>query len=45
MKDESIKFRLTKEEKQRIKEYAQAHEMTISDFVRWACEMVFQNQE
>lgn len=45
MKDESIKFRLTQEEKERIRQYAIAHGMTISDFVRWACDQVFKNQE
>lgn len=45
MKDESIRVRMTKEDKQRIKEYAERHDMTISQVIRWACEQIFKSQE
>ena len=39
--DRSIKFRLTQADKERIVEYCIKHEMSISDFVRWACNKIF----
>ena len=36
-----INFRLTAEEKQKIKEVAAAKGMNVSDFIRYACERIF----
>ena len=36
-----INFRLTAEEKQKIKEVAASKGMSISDFIRYACERIF----
>lgn len=36
-----LEFRLTNEEKQKITEYCVEHNMSMSDFVRLACEQIF----
>lgn len=40
--DNVINFKLTTREKERLKEAAAAREMNISDFVRYACERIFE---
>lgn len=40
-----IEIRLTEEEKVAIKEQATKRNMTVSEFVRFACEKVFQEVE
>ena len=40
--DNSIKFRLSQANKERIIEYCKVHGMSISDFVRWACNKIFE---
>lgn len=40
-----IEIRLTTEEKAFIKEYAAKRNMTLSDFVRYACEQIFQKDQ
>ena len=36
-----INFRLTQQEKEKIKEVAAAKGMNVSDFIRYACERIF----
>ena len=43
--DNVINFKLTTREKERLKEAAAAREMNISDFVRYACERIFEQDE
>ena len=40
-----IEIRLTEEEKNKIKEQAAEMNMTVSDFVRYACETIFNQEE
>lgn len=42
-KSEKLQMRLTPKEKEQIKEYAASHNMTISQFVLFACNRVFKN--
>jgi Arc/MetJ-type ribon-helix-helix transcriptional regulator len=39
-----IKFRLTDEQKAQIDEYCRKHNITVSEFVRWACYKIFQKE-
>ena len=41
-KDWQMKCRLTQTEKQRVLDYCEKHGMTISEFVRFACNKIFQ---
>ena len=40
-KDNIIRFRLTAEQKEQIKDYCRKHNITVSEFVRNACETIF----
>lgn len=40
-----MEIRLTAEEKNKIKEQAAKMNMTISEFVRYACETIFSKEE
>lgn len=40
-----MKCRLTPTEKEKILEYCEKHNMTISEFVRFACERIFQEDK
>lgn len=40
-----LEIRLTHEEKEKIKEQAALKNMTVSDFIRYACEMIFQKED
>ena len=44
-KDYQMKCRLTQTEKERIFEYCEKHGMSISEFVRMACDRIFSIQE
>lgn len=44
-KKAKIDFRVTPEEKEKIKEFAKAHDMTVGEFVRWACEKIFYKEK
>lgn len=41
-KDNSIRIRLTNSEKQRILDYCEKHNLTISEFIRFACNKIFE---
>lgn len=43
-KDQQIKFRLTQTDKEKILTYCEKHDMTVSEFVRFACEKIFQKE-
>lgn len=43
-KDYQVKCRLTQKDKERILAYCEKHSMTVSEFIRYACEKIF-NQE
>lgn len=45
VKDYQMKCRLTQTEKERVLEYCEKHNMSISDFVRYACERIFYYEE
>lgn len=40
-KQENIKVRITPKEKEKIKEYCDKHDMSISEFVRMAVSRIF----
>ena len=40
-----IEIRLTAEEKQKIKDFAAERNMTVSEFVRYACETIFNKED
>lgn len=44
-KDYQIKCRLTQTEKERIFDYCERHDMTLSEFIRMACDRIFGIQE
>lgn len=44
IKNTKIELRLTQQDKDRIKEYADKHNMTMSEFIRFACEKIFQEE-
>lgn len=45
IKDCQLKFRLTSELKNKITNYCEKHDMTISEFIRFACEKIFQEDK
>lgn len=44
-KDWQMKCRLTQSQKEEILDYCKKHDMTISEFVRMACEKIFNQEE
>lgn len=40
-----LEIRLTNEEKQKITEYCVQHNMSMSEFVRMACQMIFDREK
>lgn len=44
VRDWQMKCRLTQEEKARVLAYCEKHNMSISEFVRFACEKIFQQE-
>lgn len=40
-----LEFRLTPEEKEKIKAYCKQHNLTMSEFARIACEKIFNQEE
>lgn len=44
-KDEQLKFRVTAEFKEKVVEYCEKHNMTISEFLRFVCESIIYNQK
>lgn len=44
IRDWQMKCRLTQREKAQVLEYCEKHDMTISEFVRYACETIFQKE-
>lgn len=44
VKDCQLKFRLTTELKERIEKYCQEHRMNYSEFIRYACESIFNGE-
>lgn len=45
IKDKTIEIRLTASDKQKIKDAAEKHGMTVSEFIRFACEKIFNQKE
>ena len=45
IKSWQMKCRLTEADKQRVLDYCKEHNMTISEFVRFACETIFNQKE
>ena len=44
-KDSQIRIRLTTEQKEQIKEYCAKHNITISEFIRFTCEKIFNTEK
>lgn len=44
-KDKKVEIRLTAEEKEKLKEYAEQRHLTMSEAIRWLCEEIFNNKE
>ena len=44
IKDWQMKCRLTQTEKQKVLDYCEKHDMTISEFIRQACNKIFQEE-
>ena len=44
IKDKTIEIRLTASDKEKIKETAEKYNMTVSEFIRWACYKIFQEE-
>ena len=44
-KDYQIKCRLTQTEKERIFEYCERHGISLSEFVRMACDRIFATED
>ena len=44
VKNCQLKFRLTEELKKQINEYCKIHDMNTSEFIRFACEKIFQKE-
>lgn len=40
-----VNFKITPTEKDKIKQAAAARKMSVSEFVRYACERIFQQEE
>ena len=40
-----LKARFTDNEKEQIIAYCEEHEMTVSDFIRYACKTIFQEEK
>ena len=45
VKDCQVKVRITTREKEQILEYCEKHNMTVSEFIRFACFKIFQKEE
>lgn len=45
IKNTKIELRITQQDKEKIKEYADKHNMTMSEFIRFACEKIFQKED
>lgn len=43
-KEWQMKCRLTKSEKEKVLEYCEKHNMSISEFVRYACQTIFDKE-
>lgn len=44
LKDKQLKFRLTTADENKIKEYCEKHNMTISEFMRMACDKILMKE-
>lgn len=44
IKDCQLRFRLTTELKDKIADYCDRHDMNTSEFIRMACERIFDNR-
>lgn len=44
-KDYQMKCRLTQAEKEKVFAFCEKHNMSVSEFVRFACEKVFSQEE
>lgn len=45
IKNARLELRLTQEEKDKIKEYAEKRDMSASEFVRYACQRIFSQEK
>ena len=43
-KEFQLKARFTADQKQRILEYCEKHNMSVSDFIRFACEKIMEER-
>ena len=45
IKTTKVEIRLTAEEKEKLREYAEKRHLTMSEAIRWLCEEIFQKEE
>ena len=45
VKDWQMKCRLTQQQKEQVLDYCKRNNMTISEFVRFACEKIFKEEK
>lgn len=45
VKDCQVKVRITTREKEQILKYCEKHNMTVSEFIRFACFKIFQKED
>ena len=43
-KNQKVEIRLTAEEKDRLRAYAEKRHLTMSEAIRWLCEEIFQEE-
>jgi hypothetical protein len=45
IRNTKLELRVTQAEKQKIKDYAAAHDMTVAEVIRVCCEKIFNQKE
>ena len=45
IKTTKVEIRLTAEEKEKLREYAEKRHLTMSEAIRWLCEEIFQEEK
>lgn len=45
IRNQKVEIRLTAEEKEKLRAYAEERHLTMSEAIRWLCETIFQEEK
>ena len=45
IRNQKVEVRLTAEEKEKLRKYAEDRHLTMSEAIRWLCETIFQKED